>query len=304
MLRVWEGRRCTTLPASFSASPATNLAPELMHRSDAANRPPPAPKMLLALLLLTRAAETTPLQGCVKAAAHLVESLARRVGPVAVGGPVPRAILQQKWSPINVPLIWGAAGTDETTPVFDWLMGEASRVPDQVQFHDGHTDVCNAVREGWHALREVMRTWGIENRCDLSDWLGRRGFPRTSAGNHISARVQEVILSEASAIDARVALVEAACVAITLCRGRAGAVRVPEVVPPVPRRTRQTEITAESWVVDLSEVFLERIPMLKTCPRFLRGRLRFSFAIALRERHRAKLEGDMVGANRAWKLFV
>ena len=131
---------------------------------------------------------------------------------------MPRAVLQQKWSPINVPLIWSAAGTDETTPVFDWLMGEASRVPDQVQFHDGHTDVCNAVREGWHALREVRD----RDRSDLSDWLGRRGFPRTSAGNHISARVQEVILSEASAIDARVALVEAACVASTLCRGRAG----------------------------------------------------------------------------------
>ena len=110
-----------------------------------------------------------PLQGDVKVAAHLVE---RRVGPVAVGGPVPRSILQQKWSPINVPLIWGAAGTGETTPVFEWLMGEASRVPDQVQFHDGHTDVCNAVREGWHVLREVMRTWGIEDRSDLSDWLG------------------------------------------------------------------------------------------------------------------------------------
>ena len=139
---------------------------------------------------------------------------------------------------------------------------------------------------------------GIEDRSDYSKWLGRRGFPRTTAGNHISARVQEVILSEASAIDARVALVEAACVAITLCRGRAGAVRVPEVFPPVPRRTRQTEITAESWaqldLVDLSEVFLERIPMVKSCP---------SFAIALRERHRAKLEGDMVGAYRAWKLF-
>ena len=76
-----------------------------------------------------------PLQGDVEAAAHLVERLARRDGPVVVGGPVPRAILQQKWSPINVPLIWGAAGT-ETPPVFDWLMGEASRVPDQMQFHD------------------------------------------------------------------------------------------------------------------------------------------------------------------------
>ena len=32
------------------------------------------------------------------------------------------------------------------TPVFDWLMGEASQVPDQVQFHDGHTDVCRERR--------------------------------------------------------------------------------------------------------------------------------------------------------------
>ena len=64
--------------------------------------------------------------------------------------------------------------------------------------------------------------WGIEDRRDLSEWLGRRGFPRTTAGNHISARVQEVILSEASASDARVALVDAACVAITLCLRRSG----------------------------------------------------------------------------------
>ena len=81
-------------------------------------------------------------------------------------------------------------------------------------------------------------------------WLGRRSFPRTSAGNHIS-RVQEVILSEASAIDARVALVEAACVAITLCRGRAVAVRVPEVVPPVPGgqgKLRSQRSLGRSWI--------------------------------------------------------
>ena len=46
-----------------------------------------------------------PSRGMWKAAAHLVEGLGRRVGPVAVGGPVPRAILLQKWSLINVPLI-------------------------------------------------------------------------------------------------------------------------------------------------------------------------------------------------------
>ena len=189
---------------------------------------------------------------------------------------MPRAILQQKSSPINVPLIWSATGTDETTPVFDWLMGEASRVPDQVQFHDGHTDVCNAVREGWIALREMMRMWEIEDRSDLSEWLGRRGFPRTTAGNHISARVKEVILSEEQS-------------------------KIQRLFSQFPGE--QGKLTSQRSL-DLSEVFLERIPMLKTCPRFLRGRLRFSFAIALRELYRAKLEGDMVGANRAWTLFL
>ena len=44
--------------------------------------------------------------------------------------------------------------------------------------------------------------------------------------------------------------------------------------------------------------------MLKSCPHFLRGRLREGFGFALRERLRAKHEGDVVGESRAWKLFV
>ena len=43
--------------------------------------------------------------------------------------------------------------------------------------------------------------------------------------------------------------------------------------------------------------------MLKSCPHFLRGRLRFSFLIALRERHRAMMANDWVAEERAWKLF-
>ena len=35
----------------------------------------------------------------------------------------------------------------------------------------------------------------------------------------------------------------------------------------------------------------------------MRGRLRQSFDLALRERHRAHLAGDRVAENRAWKLF-
>ena len=110
-------------------------------------------------------------------------------------------------------------------------------------------------------------------------------------------------MSEASASDARVALVEAACVAITLCRGLAGAVRVPEVVPPVPRRTRQTEITRGVMGAVGSGGFERSVPLTdhhdEDLPQISpREDMRFSFAIALRKRCRAKLEGDMVGVNR------
>ena len=55
--------------------------------------------------------------------------------------------------------------------------------------------------------------------------------------------------------------------------------------------------------VDLHEVFLLRIPILKSCPYFLRGRLRECFATILRERNRAELAGDIVAKERAWKAF-
>ena len=64
---------------------------------------------------------------------------------------------------------------------------------------------------------------------------------------------------------------------------------------------------ADSWSsldqLDLGDVFSQRIPTLKFCPHFLRGRLRFSFSFALRERHRAREVGDVLAETRAWKLF-
>ena len=43
--------------------------------------------------------------------------------------------------------------------------------------------------------------------------------------------------------------------------------------------------------------------MLKICPHFLRGRVRESFNFALRERFKARLEGNVEVETRAWKLF-
>ena len=53
----------------------------------------------------------------------------------------------------------------------------------------------------------------------------------------------------------------------------------------------------------MEDIFRTRVPMLKSCPHFLRGRLRESFQVALRERHRAKMVQDEQAEIRAWKLF-
>ena len=55
--------------------------------------------------------------------------------------------------------------------------------------------------------------------------------------------------------------------------------------------------------VDLQEELLTRVPMLKSCPHWLRGRFREGLTVALRERHRPKLANDELGQIRAWKLF-
>ena len=79
-------------------------------------------------------------------------------------------------------------------------------------------------------------------------------------------------------------------------------------VTEVPRRVVQPSTFPEgSWEqldeVDLTDFFLLRLPMLKSCPHFLRSRLRESFGAAFAERHRAKSVGDELGESRAWKLF-
>ena len=53
----------------------------------------------------------------------------------------------------------------------------------------------------------------------------------------------------------------------------------------------------------LEDVFSHRLAMLKTCPHFMRGRLRECFEISLMERYGAKMESDELREIRAWELF-
>ena len=237
--------------------------------------------------------------------------VARRIGVVQPGDPVPRAIRQQRWSPLNVPLMWAAAGGDANHPVLEWLENAARRVQEPMEFHGNQTTAEAAVREGWIALRSVLTTWGVTSQEQLTEWMVRQGLPRVSVGNHIAARAQELILEEAATVDARVALLEAAYVKVTIQVGRELTAGEPSHRVPIPRaeprRPIAPSISADSWEqldhIDLGEAFTTRVPMLRSCPRFLRGRLRFSLGVALRERSRAKLARDPVAETRAWKLF-
>ena len=77
---------------------------------------------------------------------------------------------------------------------------------------------------------------------------------------------------------------------------------------PEEQQPRQSfVVTTESCEhldeVDLSKRFLARVLMLKSCPYFFQGRLRQCWAVALRDRHRARQAHDTVAEESAWKLF-
>ena len=128
-------------------------------------------------------------------------------------------------------------------------------------------------------------------------------------GNHIAARAQEFILGEASRLDARVSLLEAVHVKLAIHLGRG--LTVPQSqhsIREVGARVSNAAAGDLDWAqldqFQVDDLFLHSIPMLKSCPHFLRGRLRDCFQVALRERYLAKLRGDEAGQVRGWKLFA
>ena len=185
------------------------------------------------------------------------------------------------------------------------LVGRASVMDEAIDFPDGTISPV----DGWNSLRTVMRSWGVFHRADpdAMQWLRGHGFAAAQPGNHISPRAQEFLFGEACRNDARVAF-EAFLVRLTLHMGRTMA--VPEGATPADRPTVPSHARSNgspSWEqvgsVDLSECLLRRVPMLKSCSCFLRGRLRRCWEFALREGCRVKVAGDVDAEVRAWKLF-
>ena len=199
-------------------------------------------------------------------------------------------------------------------PVLHWLMECASSIAEPVSFHGGECSASEAVRIGFNCLREGMRSWGISSQEDLSQWLRHQGFPATRPGtiyppeHRNTSSMQKLGEMPASHFS------KAVYVLITVDRSRRSNVRVPPVVARLEVRRRRATgfevpptLPEGTWEqmdhVDLQETFLLRIPMLKSCPHFLRGRLRECFRITLRERCRAKAVGDIVAEEREWKAF-
>ena len=83
-------------------------------------------------------------------------------------------------------------------------------------------------------------------------------------------------------------------------QGRVDSVRVAGGVPP---STNSNPNWSQLDSENLKDIFALRVPMLKSCPHILRGMLRESFNLGLRERFRARLEGNVEAETRAWKLF-
>ena len=51
---------------------------------------------------------------------------------------------QQRWSPLNVPLMWGAS-TEDATPVMEWLVAKTIPIEVPLEFHEGGISPSEAV---------------------------------------------------------------------------------------------------------------------------------------------------------------
>ena len=234
----------------------------------------------------------------------MVTSLASRIGPVHTDQGVPRLILRQQWSALNVPLMWAAAAGDSENPVLLWLADECSR-GGPVLVAGVDTAGREAVFEAWHALSGAMRSWGIQSREDLSEWIHRQGFVQPRWGGHFSGRAQERILTTAALTDARVSALESTYVQVVL---RACGQTTPREAPHNGASARhcasgrQDESVANHpdscWAVmddvNLQDLFQERFHTLQSCPQSFRGRYR---------QHEAVNSRDELMEERAWKAF-
>ena len=166
------------------------------------------------LPVLPEAARTTILQPAhaARKAAQVVLALAEQ-SAATPSIDVPRPILEQKWSDLNVPLIKAAATDVDSHPILEWLeaAGADSRPAEIAEY-------CN-VRVAWTALRAQLRSWGIDSMASLANWLRAHGVLRSSGSTQLQyfgQRAQELVLAQADSADPRVMGLETGYVRATI----------------------------------------------------------------------------------------
>ena len=110
-------------------------------------------------------------------ASEFVITAAERIGFVDPGGEIPRQVRQLRWSVFNVPLMWAAAAGEDDCAVLGWMSARAENLP-HITIDGEHVPAPEALRVGWEALRDTLRSWDIRSREDLAEWMHRQGFIR------------------------------------------------------------------------------------------------------------------------------
>ena len=266
-------------------------------------------------------------------AARMLALLAKRThsSTVPTQG-VPRAILRQRWSAINVPLMWAAATSGpDTHPIIDWT-GLMTANAAHVRKCDGDdATIADAMRSGFLALRSRFRAQGIDSEEALAQWLREHRFCTVQPGAYIGKAFQEDILSWTTEEDVTVANLEVAYVsaAMHLSQQVELANEILRNTSAAQRRLQTTRAdhetsndaalrprlttarsasqdsggaqpSAAAWgemaAYDLEAELTKPVRTVREPPRWFRASMRQAFGLALRA-YRQRPEA-------AWKLFV
>ncbi len=273
----------------------------------------------------------------VKDAAKMLTALA---GRAALSSPsaesIPECIQRQRWSSLNVPLMWAAAsGSVDTHALLEWLGRVTINAP-RINTSDGRSEtIADTVASGWRALRSRFRAWGISSEEDFVVWAHSKDFHSVRLRQHVHANCQEYILDRGVEEDVSVANLEIGYVATAMHLAlmpqtlpeiieslRRPASRCQQQLPsqhPQHSQSQQqqqqqhrhcqhanapldsnAQPSSGSWsmmtALDLEAEIRKPVRTVREPPRWFRGSLRQAFLLALRSREQ---RGEA-----AWKLFV
>ena len=69
-----------------------------------------------------------------------------------------------------MPVMWAAAGVQDSNPVCEWLVTACGDIQDPVDLHGGVISASVAARTGLQALRNIFKEWGIMSEGNLILW--------------------------------------------------------------------------------------------------------------------------------------